>query len=192
MDRQVAPVAPVGLVVALRIALVRHPAPSVGTGICYGRLDVALSPDGISAVPGIARQLVGFSARKIWSSPARRCLELARAISAGTNASKHQDARLLELDFGAWEGQRWDDVPREALDRWAADPLGFAPPGGENGAELIARLRSFRAHLMAERQDCVVVSHGGPLKVLAALLRDSPVNLLANAPAFGRIDIVSC
>ena len=176
----------------MKIALVRHPAPSIGTGICYGRLDVALSPDGVSAVPGIASQLASFSPRKIWSSPARRCLELARAISARTTASKHKDARLLELDFGAWEGRRWDDVPRDALDEWAADPLGFSPPGGENGAALIERLRSFRAHLLAEQQDCVVVSHGGPLKVLAAMLRGSPVNLLADAPAFGRIDIVSC
>ena len=155
-------------------------------------MDVALSPDGVSAVPGIARQLAGFAARKIWSSPAKRCLALARAISTGTNAPKHRDDRLQELDFGSWEGQRWDDVPRDALDRWGADPLGFAPPNGESGAALVARLRSFQLHLIMERQDCVVVSHGGPLKVLVALLRGSPVDLLAQAPSFGWIDIVTC
>ena len=176
----------------MKIALIRHPAPAIGAGICYGRLDVALSLDGSSAVPAIASQLIRFPTRKIWSSPARRCLALASAISAATNASVHQDARLLELDFGAWEGQRWDDVPREALDLWAADPLSFAPPNGESGAALIIRTESFHAHIMAQHQDCVVVSHGGPLKVLSALLRGTAVDLLAKAPAFGRVDIVSC
>ncbi len=50
------------------------------------------------------------------------------------------------------------------LDRWADDPLSFRAPGGESGEELIARVTDFFAGLDQLRQDCVVVSHGGPLQ----------------------------
>jgi alpha-ribazole phosphatase len=176
----------------LNVALIRHPAPLVGAGICYGRLDLPLHPDGITAIQAIVDQLADFAGRTVWSSPARRCLALAEAITNCTSPLPRQDARLLELDFGKWEGKPWDSVPRDGLDRWAADPLSFAPPGGESGAALIARVRSFYQLLMAEGENCVVVSHGGPLKVLAALLQCRKVDLLASAPAFGWVDVVSC
>ena len=90
----------------------------------------------------------------------------------------------MELDFGEWEGKRWDDIPRGDLGRWAADPMGFRPPGGESGAELVARVTDFCGGLA---EDCVVVSHGGPLKVLSALLRGQAVDLLAPPHAIGAI-----
>ena len=172
-----------------RIALIRHPAPLIAPGICYGRLDVALAPHGIAAIPAIARQLAEFTPHKIWTSPSRRCRTLADALA---NATPPQtDARLQELNFGDWEGKPWETVSRHALDCWAANLLSFAPPGGETGAELIARVKSFHADLLAEQQDCVVVSHGGPLKVLASLLRGQPVDLLAPTPAWGTVEILT-
>ena len=97
------------------------------------------------------------------------------------------DDRLQELDFGDWEGQPWSTIPRDDLDRWAADPLAFAPPGGESGAALIARVLSFQTVLS---EDCVVVSHGGPLKVLGALLQGQVVDLLAPPPAIGSVTAI--
>jgi alpha-ribazole phosphatase len=95
------------------------------------------------------------------------------------------DRRLLELDFGEWEGCAWDDVPRIALDAWAADPWGFAPPGGETGAALVGRTRSFATEIATG--DHVVVSHGGPLKVLRHILRGASIDLLAPAPGLGSV-----
>ena len=94
----------------------------------------------------------------------------------------------MELDFGAWEGLPWDDVPRAALDAWAADVHGFAAPGGESGDALIARVRDFAGEL--SRGDHIVVSHGGPLKVLAALLTGVAVDLLAPAQALGSVVVI--
>ncbi len=61
-------------------------------------------------------------------------------------------------------------------------PLSFAPGGGETGLHLIDRVGKFYADLCRDQQDCVVVSHGGPLKILTALLQNTPVDLLAAAP----------
>ena len=147
----------------------------IAPGVCYGRLDVALAA-------GLLPPWDGHGAT-LWSSPAQRCRLIAEQI--GTPCL---DPRLLELDFGAWEGLPWDDVPRDALDAWAADVLGFAPPGGESGAALVARVTAFYGDLGPGGH--VVVSHGGPLKVLAALARDQPIDLLAPPQALGSVVII--
>jgi alpha-ribazole phosphatase len=162
------------------IALVRHPPLAIAPGVCYGRRDLAIA-DPADVGPIVAKlQAVRDT---VWTSPLRRCRIIADAI--GPNCV---DARLIELDFGAWDGMAWDDIPRDALDAWAADPLGFAPPGGETGASLVARVAAFRGALPAG--DHVIVSHGGPLKVLAALLRGVPVDLTAHSPALGSVTFI--
>jgi alpha-ribazole phosphatase len=165
----------------MRVVLVRHPAVSIAPGICYGRLDVMLK-DGVGDLPADPA-FVGI--RRVWTSPARRCRELALAIWGDAA----DDPRLLELDFGAWEGRTWDSVPRDLLDDWAASVVEFAPPGGESGAALIARVSAFHDDLMRAAEDCIVVSHGGPLKVLRALLTGRQVDLLAPAPAIGSVEV---
>ncbi|RKK01844.1 phosphoglycerate mutase [Pseudoroseomonas wenyumeiae] len=166
-------------------ALLRHLPTDIAPGLCYGRLD--LPPGAGGDAGGALAVLEGFAATALFSSPARRCLALAEQVAARTGLPLRPDARLLELDFGAWEGMPWDDVPRAALDDWAVDPWGFAPPGGESGAALVARVRDFHAALPP---GAIVVSHGGPLKVLAALIERRAVDLLAPAPPLGSCRIL--
>jgi alpha-ribazole phosphatase len=142
-------------------------------------LDVPVTDQ--AAVGSLVARLARFGGT-LWTSPAQRCRVIADALGVPV-----VDARLQELDFGEWEGLAWDDVPRAALDAWAADVGGFAPPGGESGAALIARVRAFASALPAG--DHVVITHGGPLKVLTAVLRDLPVDLLVPAPALGSITL---
>jgi alpha-ribazole phosphatase len=164
----------------VRIVLVRHPAPLIAPGTCYGRLDLPLHPD--ADIDRLAHDPLLPGSRHVWTSPSRRCRELADRIAEILSVPLSADPRLLELDFGQWEGKPWDNTPRADLDRWAADLLGFRPQGGESGAELVARVKDFRDGL---NQDCVVVSHGGPLRVLSALLRGEPVDLLKPSQAVG-------
>lgn len=168
----------------MQVVLIRHPAVQIAPGTCYGRLDLPLHADAAAAAASL-RCVVAGCAGRVWTSPARRCRTIAGAAAV-------VDARLRELDFGAWEGLAWDRVPRDVLDRWAADPLGFAPPGGESGAALLARVGSFHAAIGARGEDCVVVSHGGPLKLLAALLRGAAPDLLAPAPPLGSVSRIAC
>jgi alpha-ribazole phosphatase len=175
----------------MKIALIRHLAPSIAPGICYGRLDVAGEPVTDDQVAGLAASPALLGATRVWTSPARRCRALADAIALALPARLTVDDRLQELDFGAWEGKSWDTIPRATLDCWAASPLTFAPPGGESGAALVQRVCNFCADLKRDQQDCVVVSHGGPLKVLIALLRGKDADLLTAAPPIGSVSIVT-
>ncbi len=163
----------------MRVLLVRHPEPDIAPGHCYGRLDVGLSAAGVADADRLRAFLRNTGMRRVYSSPARRCFALDPAAIL--------DDRLQELDFGAWEGQSWHAIDRAALDAWATDPAGFAPPGGETGAALLTRVRAFVQDLLHRGEDAIVITHGGPLRLLPALLQRRTPDLLAPAPAFGAI-----
>ena len=173
---------------ARRVALVRHPAPAIAAGFCYGRLDVDLAPGAEAAIAAIVDVVREWDGGHVWTSPALRCARVADAIGGATGWPVRRDPRLLELDFGAWEGCAWDAIPRSELDRWAASPLTFATPGGESGQALACRVAAFHRDL--EGGHTVVVSHGGPLKILAALLHGRAVDLLAPAPPLGSVETI--
>jgi alpha-ribazole phosphatase len=175
----------------MKIALIRHPAPEIAAGTCYGLLDMPLASEGVLDIERIIEALAGFPLAALWTSPARRCLQLADAIARHWKIGARPDARLQEMSFGAWEGLSWNDVPRAELDRWASDPLAFAAPGGESGANLIARVRAFHELITQEQRDCAIVSHGGPLKVLTRLLLAEEVDLLAPPTPVGSVRIIN-
>ena len=94
--------------------LIRHPRPLVAAGICYGRLD--LEAENATALAASLRAELPTDL-PVWRSPLSRCRALAEAL----HPQPLIDARLAEMDFGAWEGRSWDTIPRAELDAWAAD-----------------------------------------------------------------------
>ncbi len=172
------------------LALIRHTRARVGPGICYGRADVPAEA-GQPEEAEILRRLRELRPVLIWTSPASRCHGLAVRAASATGADLAVDERLLELDFGEWEGRAWDDIPRADLDVWAADPLGFAAPGGETGAALIARASAAYDDIAASAAPQGIISHAGPLRVLIARATGTVIDLLRPGPALGSCEIVT-
>ncbi len=142
--------------------LIRHPRPLIAPGVCYGQRDIeAENP----AAAGERLRAVLPPEAPVFSSPLGRCLALARCLSAAPVT----DARLMELNFGAWEGRPWDEIPRPELDAWAADLAGYAPPGGESPSQLEARVLAFVAGLRVP--EAVLVTHAGVIRLLLARQR---------------------
>ena len=150
----------------MQVFLIRHPSPVVEPGLCYGRLDVDCHAPETVAQDLRQRLPAGIA---VYSSPSRRALRLARELSP--QAPVRIDPRLSEIDFGAWEGRRWDAIGREEIDAWAADVLGFAPPGGESVAALQARALDFAASLAG---DAAIVTHAGVMRALVGHWRRLP------------------
>lgn len=144
---------------ALTLYLIRHPRPLIAAGICYGQLDVEAENPAAIAERLRAELPPGLP---VWSSPLQRCRTLAEAL----HPAPQIDARLMELNFGAWEGRPWDAVPRAELDAWAADVAGYASPGGESPRQLQARVLDFVAGLGAGEH--VLVTHAGVIRTLLA------------------------
>lgn len=161
----------------MRLWLLRHARPWVAPGVCYGRLDVAAH-----ALPSqrAAQALIHAIDRerdsmllpiKVRSSPAQRCTALTHWLTDAGMSTRFDD-RLLELDFGAWEGQRWDALPASAFDAWTTD-FAHGRPGhrGESVAELLTRVDAALAEWRAADCDEVWVTHAGVIRAVQWLMR---------------------
>lgn len=151
--------------------LVRHPEPAIEAGVCYGRLDVPARNVAAAAAKLRAELPPGLP---VYSSPLLRC----RALAESLHPRPIFDDRLVEMHFGDWEGRRWDDIPRDQLDAWAADIAGYAPPGGESPLALQRRALDFVASLATA--EAVVVTHGGVIRMLSGYVRQLPPHEWSN------------
>ncbi len=105
----------------------------------------------------------------------RRARDTAAEIAAPHGLAVEVDERLIELDYGDWDGLPLGAVPAESWAAWRTDPE-FAPPGGERLLDVAARVAAFCADVLVD--DLVVaVSHVSPIKaaVCAALGVDDRV-----------------
>ena len=143
----------------MRLFLIRHPKPLIEPGRCYGRFDMP-AENSLTVAHALAADLP--SGVPVWTSPLRRCHELAGLL----HPAPIVDQRLAEMDFGAWEGRLWDEIPRAELDAWAADVAGYAPPGGESPLALQRRALDFVASLAVE--EAIIVTHAGVIRTLLA------------------------
>ncbi|HEY4367014.1 MAG TPA: alpha-ribazole phosphatase family protein [Steroidobacteraceae bacterium] len=153
----------------MEIVLIRHTPTAAPEGTCYGHLDVPLADGFASAIAATLTKVPRTDA--IFSSPLQRCAILAEALAKRDASQVLFAAELRELNFGAWEGQPWSQVPRTLSDPWAEDPWSRAPPGGETEQALWQRVETWRQQALAGRTGRVaVVAHGGSLRALRCLL----------------------
>ena len=150
----------------MELHLVRHPQPQVTPGQCYGSTDLAPNAEDTERVlAGLA--CAGLPGdMPVYASPLVRCAILARGLSA----QPLFDARLAEMDFGAWEMQHWDSIPRSEIDAWSADLLHYRPGGGESVMDVAMRVAAFKADLDARCHPRVfVICHAGAMRLLSSL-----------------------
>ena len=150
------------------LVLIRHPKTVVPNGVCYGSTDVEPDPQRLASDAARIAPMLPADARII-CSPQKRAAQLAARFGAAQT-----DARLVEMDFGAWEMRRWDELPRAEIDAWADDMLGYHPPEGEALGSVAARVIEWWEQQPKDRT-IVAVAHGGPWRVLAAHLLGLPI-----------------
>ena len=165
----------------MTLILVRHPLPDVAPGLCYGASDVPVRADDLAHVHAAlaAQGLPGDLA--VLASPLQRCARLAEQLAPGRVTF---DARLAEMDFGAWEGRAWSDIPRADVDAWAADLLHYRPGGADNVLDVARRVQACLADLRAELRaqalpGALVVCHAGTIRLLTALHGGAPLEQAA-------------
>ncbi|MGR8941291.1 MAG: alpha-ribazole phosphatase [Gammaproteobacteria bacterium] len=158
------------------IYLIRHTRTAAETGLCYGRTDVALADSFAADLETLQQKLPELPADcAVFSSPLARCRQLAASMSANVIA----DDRLLELNFGDWEGLRFDAIEAESLRQWTDHFVDTAPPNGESFTDLYRRVGDFWADLLqAPYEQVLIVTHAGAIRALLARVLTLP---LANA-----------
>jgi broad specificity phosphatase PhoE len=150
------------------IIFVRHGQTSVNReGRFQGRLDPPLTELGQEQARGCASGLATSGATEVWTSPLQRAADTAREIATALAAPLEIDERLVELDYGEWDGRRFGEVDAAEWAAWRADPS-FAPPGGESLASVGARVAAFCTERLRSDATIVAVSHVSPIKAAVA------------------------
>lgn len=160
----------------MKLILVRHPAPDVASGICYGSSDVAVAPHILAAArAGLTASLPAYL--PLYTSPLSRCADLASQLAGDLQASQYtQDARLMEMDFGSWELRAWQDIGHGEIDAWACDLAHYRPGGGENVLAMARRIAAFLDELLREQHAAVIIiCHAGTIRLLSALQAGLPL-----------------
>ena len=106
-------------------------------------------------------------------SPLLRASETAQII-VGQSTTLTYDPRLVEFDYGSWDGQKIEDL-LDQYPEYFHDLVHFGQSwkisGGEHYQQAQARLQSFMADLNDDADEKVlVVSHGMTIKLWVALL----------------------
>ncbi|BCK58295.1 histidine phosphatase family protein [Nocardia wallacei] len=117
-------------------------------------------------------------ADRVRTAPERRAVETAALL----DLAGEQDARLRDLDAGAWRGAELTSVPPDELHAWLTDPE-FRGHGGEAVVDVVERARQWLTAVAHEDTPTVAVTH--PAVIRAALL----VVLDAPPKSFWRMDI---
>jgi alpha-ribazole phosphatase len=175
---------------ASHLWLVRHAQPLIGPGVCYGQLDVAADVDATAQCAGALAEALPHGI-PIICSPLQRCEQLAQVLyRLRADLAYKTDPRLKEMDFGQWEGQRWDDIGAAAIDAWVADFAHYRPGGGEAVNAFLRRVAT-AWNETAHSAETVWITHAGVIRA-ANLLHagqrqiSSAADWPVEAPGFGR------
>ncbi len=164
----------------LRIYLLRHgeTAWNAENNRYCGRSDIALTEKGIEQAKEVRQQLEGIAFQGVYSSPLQRAYTTA-SIAAGKAVIK--DSRLIEADFGRWEGKTKEAFIEENASlwfNWTSHPdIHRAGGNGETGLEIVARMNNFFEFLQQTYTtgNILVVAHNGVNRLYMAYKLGMPL-----------------
>ncbi|MGO1572443.1 bifunctional RNase H/acid phosphatase [Corynebacterium casei] len=155
-----------------RFVLLRHGQTQMSVDKQYsGHTDIELTERGqkqaLAAAQAIANRGIEFDV--IVSSPLKRCQQTAQAAAQALGIDEVETVEdLIELDFGKWEGESFDEVGKRDSDRlqeWMTDSS-VSCPDGESLQQLHKRVRKVRKELQERYagKTLLVVTHVNPIK----------------------------
>ncbi|MCK5135219.1 MAG: alpha-ribazole phosphatase [Bacteroidales bacterium] len=156
----------------MKLYLVRHTKVDCFAGVCYGQSEIEVNITFNVEKSMLAGKLQNIVFDKIYSSPLKRCAILAEAF---TNSPEKviYDQRLMELNFGKWEGKTWNEIEKsEEAKLWFNDYLNTPCPGGESYTDLLIRVQDFLTDLKKEDSgnNVLIICHGGTIRAFHAII----------------------
>jgi phosphoserine phosphatase len=128
-----------------------------------GRKDIPLNETGKKQAEKVGACFTGVSPSRIISSPLRRAVETAEAISRTTGVLVETMEEFTDINFGTWEGLSLLEVGERYpvdLSMWKTSPQKFRINGGETLAMVRERISGGLAKLTTAGEGAAaVVTH---------------------------------
>ena len=155
----------------MNITLIRHTKVAIEKGICYGQSDIELANSFEEEKAVIQNNVKNDEFDIIYSSPLKRCKMLA--INLFLNQEIIYDNRLMELNFGYWEGKHWVNISETSQAKaFFKDYYKTACPCGESYQDLINRISTFYLEIESKHagKKVAIVCHGGPIRAFISVI----------------------
>lgn len=166
-----------------RLLLVRH-GESEWNAVrrLQGQADIELSPRGEAQALALAETIRQLAPDRVIASDLKRARHTAALLG---HAEPELDARLREVDVGAWTGRSIAEIvgaEPEHYRGWRAGEI--APPQGELWADFVARTQAAALAALETAERPLLVCHGGVIRaLLQALLGLEPKKIIPVGPA---------
>ncbi len=86
----------------------------------------------------------------------------------------------MELNFGIWEMQKWDEINDERLDTWMNNYIEYRCPKGESLLDMKLRVDDFIKDIKLKNRDLTIVTHGGVIRLFYHLINKVPLDKIFN------------
>jgi alpha-ribazole phosphatase len=156
--------------------LIRHGETDFNlNGRFQGSSDEPLNATGQAQATSLASRLEKMNFDAIYASDLERVRQTAHFALNGKTDSIVYDARLREIDFGKWEGLKWEEIRAQYPQEFAiwSEDNEQNPHGGERISDIALRVETFinelREQYHADEQ-ILIFAHGGTLAIMLALL----------------------
>ena len=143
--------------------LLRH-GPPLRTGLLLGCTD---EPPLDAACPKLLDRVNALAVERIVTSDLKRASVSAEILAEARGLPLSVDPRWRELHFGVWDGLAPATLPREALERFWADPDACPPPGGERWSDLRSRVSDAIGGISVHT---LVFTHAGAMRAALSVL----------------------
>jgi alpha-ribazole phosphatase/probable phosphoglycerate mutase len=159
------------------ILFIRHAETDMAGTFC-GQSDPELNAKGLSQLATLLREIRAAEIGAVYTSDLRRSRATANAIAEALGVECHASAALREINFGQWEGLRWDEIERRDetyARKWALEYPYLPARNGENFRDFKRRVLNEVNFLSTEveRRNCsiAVITHAGVLRTILTTLQ---------------------
>jgi len=150
----------------------RHTTVAVDNDVCYGQTEIPVASSFLQEASDTMKLVPDKMHAVYFSSPTRRCIQLAEFIS---KRPAMQDDRLSDLNFGAWERKKWEEIDEEELQEWMRDVVFHSVPDGESYEQLILRVKDFFEDIITKNYKTVVIStHASVIRAILSYVLEIP------------------
>ena len=144
-----------------------------------GRIDMALSPKGLTQAEALCNYLHPYQLDSIYASPMKRVQETLGQWRQDPKPPTTIVEGFREIDFGEWTGLNWNQV-NERFQVGAHEWLNHLEKGLMSGAESVSDFRQRIQHPLQEilannsGKRIAVACHGGVIRMALSILLDIP------------------
>ncbi len=170
--------------ITLTVDLLRH-GEAAGGAVYRGAADDVLTDLGWRQMDEALQLPEAMSSpwTQVICSPKLRCSKFARRFAASHSVPLREYDDLREMDFGDWEGRRFDEVAASESSKvqyfWQ-DPINNTPPNGESVSALYQRVTDIWQELIQtdKEEHLLLVVHGGVIRAILCHVLSMPLQAI--------------